>query len=183
MLAVTAALFQPKNTAIVALKKERRPPRTFEESLARRAMAPLIPAPAKFANHASRGEPSQPLNRARPASTRRVEPERATSSASSRPEGIRRLRTKSFPCRGAARRARRRLRGPRRGGRSRPRGPSRRHRRRRAAWHRQRQRGPRAPTAVPGLREERVAGETLRGSCAGDLGPAPARSTRSPTRG
>ena len=35
------------------------PPSAFEEAFARRAIAPLMPAPAKLAKYASAGEPSQ----------------------------------------------------------------------------------------------------------------------------
>jgi hypothetical protein len=46
---VTAALFQRANTANVAQRNDSRPPSAFDEVFARRAIAPLIPAPAKFA--------------------------------------------------------------------------------------------------------------------------------------
>ncbi len=51
---------QRMNTLVVAQKKETRPPSAFEDVSARRAIAPLIPAPPKFANHDSLSVPSQP---------------------------------------------------------------------------------------------------------------------------
>src|SRR4051812_38339109 len=95
--AVTAALFHPAKTAIVAARNDKRPPAAFELALARRAIAPLIPAPAKFAKYASPSVPSQRTKRARPASIVRVRPPFATAIASARSRGIRRLRTKSLP--------------------------------------------------------------------------------------
>jgi hypothetical protein len=58
MVAVMCALFQRAKTARVAQKKEIRPPAAFDETFARRAIAPLIPAPAKFAKYASDSVPS-----------------------------------------------------------------------------------------------------------------------------
>jgi hypothetical protein len=46
---VIAALFHRANTATVAAKNESLPPAAFEDALARRAIAPLMPAPAKLA--------------------------------------------------------------------------------------------------------------------------------------
>ncbi len=55
---VTTPLFQRAKTATVAHMKESRPPAAFEVAFARRAIAPLIPAPPKFANHDSACDPS-----------------------------------------------------------------------------------------------------------------------------
>jgi hypothetical protein len=95
--AVTGALFQLTKTATVAAKNDRRPPAAFEVVLARRAIAPLIPAPAKFAKYASADLPSHATKLARPASIVRARPSLATAIAAARSPGILRLRTKSFP--------------------------------------------------------------------------------------
>jgi hypothetical protein len=44
-----SALFHEAKTARVDVKNEMRPPSAFDELFARRAIAPLMPAPAKFA--------------------------------------------------------------------------------------------------------------------------------------
>ena len=55
---VTSALFHEAKTASVAAKNEMRPPSAFDDAFARRAIAPLMPAPAKFAKYALASEPS-----------------------------------------------------------------------------------------------------------------------------
>src|ERR671930_422707 len=59
MSTVTPALFHDANTAMVAAKNEMRPPSAFDERLARRAIAPLMPAPPKFAKYGSACEPAE----------------------------------------------------------------------------------------------------------------------------
>ena len=46
---VISELRHRRKTATVATMNETRPPSSFEDSFARRAIAPLIPAPPKFA--------------------------------------------------------------------------------------------------------------------------------------
>ena len=57
---VTSSFRQREKTAKVAQAYETLPPSAFEVSLARLAIAPLMPALATFANSASRSAPSQP---------------------------------------------------------------------------------------------------------------------------
>ena len=46
---VMSALLHEAKTARVAVRNEMRPPSAFDDMFARRAIAPLMPAPAKFA--------------------------------------------------------------------------------------------------------------------------------------
>ena len=86
------ALFQRANTLTVETMNATFPPSAFEDAFASRAIAPLMPAPAKLANQAS------PLwNVARPASIVRTRPFSATRTASSNFSGRPRLRAKSVP--------------------------------------------------------------------------------------
>jgi len=94
---VISLLDQRAKTANVAHIYETLPPNALEVSLARCAIAPLMPALATFANKDSPSPPAQSLYFARPRSIVRVLPESATSMARSIFRGSPSERAKSQP--------------------------------------------------------------------------------------